>query len=441
MPPAAHESQNTEWKESWRDEYIKWLCGFANAQGGTLTIGVNDQVVGIANSRQLLEEIPNKVRDLLGIIVDVHSRQEDKLTYLEIVVEAYPYPISYKGQYHYRSGSTKQELKGAALDKFLLRKQGKRWDSVPVPGVTAADLSAEAFDLFRQRAAKSGRVDEQVLHDGNEALLNNLNLVDGDYLKRAAVLLFHPTPEKFITGAYVKIGFFVTDDDLRYQDEVHGPLLLQVERTLDLLQTKYTKAQVRYESASRLEEPPFPAAALREALLNALAHKDYSGGTPVQISVYEHQVQFWNEGHLPDSWTVENLLRKHPSKPFNPDVANTLFRAGYIESWGRGTLKIINECQARHLPAPRFYFEASGFVVAFAEYSPAYWQQQGVRADLVPVLLYVEQHGSITNTVVQQQLGVSKPTATRYLGELENGGYLHKTGTRGAGTEYRLIGS
>jgi ATP-dependent DNA helicase RecG len=73
---------------------------------------------------------------------------------------------------------------------------------VPVPGVTTTDLSAEAFDLFRQRAAKSRRVDEQVLQDDNEALLDNLSLVDGNYLKRAAVLLFHPTPERFITGAY-----------------------------------------------------------------------------------------------------------------------------------------------------------------------------------------------------------------------------------------------
>ena len=96
---------------------------------------------------------------------------------------------------------------------------------------------------------------------------------------------------------------------------------------------------------------------------------------------------------------------------------------------------------AVHLPALRFYFEASGFVVAFAEYSPVYWQQQSIRPDLVPVLLYAGQHGSVTNTVVQQQLGVSKPTARRYLGELEKGGYLQKTGTRGAGTEYRLIGS
>lgn len=127
-------------------------------------------------------------------------------------------------------------------------------------GLESSNLSAEAFDLFRQRAAKSRRVDEPALHDGNEALLDKLSLVDGDYLERAAVLLFHPAPEKFSTAAYVKIGFFASDDDLRCQDEVHGLLLLQVECTLDLLQTKYTKAQVRYEGASRLEESPFPAA-------------------------------------------------------------------------------------------------------------------------------------------------------------------------------------
>jgi len=443
MPPATHESQNTEWKESWRDEYIKWLCGFANAQGGTLLIGVNDhgQVVGITNSRQLLEEIPNKVRDLLGILVDVHSRQEGEQSYLEIVVEAYPYPISYKGQYHYRSGSTKQELKGAALDKFLLRKQGKHWDGVPVPGITPADLAPEALALFRQRAARSGRVDQQVLADSTEALLDNLHLLDGEYLKRAAVLLFHPRPEKYITGAYVKIGYFTSEVDLRYQDEVHGPLLQQIEQTLELLRTKYGKAHIRYEGASRVEEFTFPESALREALLNALAHKDYSGGTPVQIRVYEDHLVFWNEGHLPDSWTVENLRHQHPSKPFNPDVANTLFRAGYIESWGRGTLKMIHECRVRQLPTPRYYFEASGFVVEFIRYTEAYLQAQGLRPELIPLVLYVQEHGMLTNSRVQQLTGLSKPTATRYLTELEKAGYLQKTGTRGAGTAYHLMGS
>ena len=103
------ESQHTEWKESWRDDYLRWICGFANAQGGTLVIGKNDNgiVVGISDARKLLEDIPNKVRDILGIIVDVNLLSENRKEYLEIITDAYPYPISYRGQYHYRSGSTK----------------------------------------------------------------------------------------------------------------------------------------------------------------------------------------------------------------------------------------------------------------------------------------------------------------------------------------------
>jgi ATP-dependent DNA helicase RecG len=127
------ENQNTEWKQSWRDEYLKWICGFANAEGGSLVIAKNDsgKVVGIDNAAKLLEEIPNKVRDILGIVVAVnlHSTKAG-LDWLKIVVDAYPSPISYKGEYHLRSGSTKQELKGAALDRFLLRKLGRHWDGI-----------------------------------------------------------------------------------------------------------------------------------------------------------------------------------------------------------------------------------------------------------------------------------------------------------------------
>lgn len=129
------ESQNIEFKESCLDEYLKWICGFANAQGGTLYIGIRDngEVCGINEAQKLMEDIPNKVRDLMGILVEVNLKEKEGMEYLEIVTDAYPYPISYKGQYHVRSGSTKQELKGAALDRFLLRKQGKTWDSVPLP--------------------------------------------------------------------------------------------------------------------------------------------------------------------------------------------------------------------------------------------------------------------------------------------------------------------
>lgn len=108
------ENQNIEYKESWHDDYLKWICGFANAQGGKLYIGINDEghVIGLKNSKKLIEDIPNKVRDILGILVEVNCLNNKELQYIEIVVEAYPYPISYRGHYYQRSGATNQELKG-----------------------------------------------------------------------------------------------------------------------------------------------------------------------------------------------------------------------------------------------------------------------------------------------------------------------------------------
>ena len=266
------ENQNIEWKENWKDEYLKWICGFANANGGTMFIGKDDtgNVVDLKDAKKLLEEIPNKVRDTLGILVDVNLHQTDQGKFIEILVEQYPYPVNYKGQYHYRSGSTKQELKGAALDKFLLQKKGKRWDGVPVSNVSTNDLKQETFDFFRKRAFRSQRIDEESLADNNEHLIENLQLKEGEFLKRASILLFHKNPEKYITGSYIKIGFFESDSDLRYQDEIHGNLFEQIEKTTALLFTKYIKALISYEGLNRVETYEYPKEAIREALLNAI---------------------------------------------------------------------------------------------------------------------------------------------------------------------------
>lgn len=343
--PLKREQQNLEWKESWRDDYLRWICGFANAEGGVLVIGRNDrsQPVGVANAARLLEEIPNKVRDVLGIMVAVNLVSEDGKDLVEIRVDPYPSPVSYKGEYHYRSGSTKQELRGAALSRFLLRKQGLHWDGVPIPRLTLGDCNPSALQWFRNKAAKSGRVDEQVLADGDAALLASLQLEDGEQLKRATALLFGKDPERFVPGAFIKLGFFITDDDLRYQDEIHGDLFSQVEETLDTLRAKYLKAYISYDVLQRVETFLFPMPALREALLNAVMHKDYSSGIPIQISVYAHQIVFWNTGQLPERWTLEKLMGKHPSHPFNPLLASAFFRAGYVESWGRGIEKMRRE--------------------------------------------------------------------------------------------------
>lgn len=427
------ENQNIEWKEAWRDEYLKWICGFANANGGSIFIGKNDkgETIGVANSQKLLEDIPNKAKDILGIIVEVNLNETPEGDFIEIVVEAYPYPVNYKGQYHIRSGSTKQELKGAALNKFLLQRKGKRWDAVPVPNVSIIDLKQETFDLFRKKAVKSQRIDEENLTGSNILLLENLQLVENNYLKRSTLLLFHPTPERFVTGAYIKIGFFQSNDELVYQDEIHGNLLDQIEKTMDLLFTKYIKAEISYEGLTRVEKFEYSKEAIRESLLNAVCHKDYSGGTPIQISVYKEKIIFWNEGQLPENWTIENLLVKHPSKPYNPDIANALFRSGYIESWGRGTLKMINECVKAGAPKPKYYYDMSGFWVEFWKdiYDLNYLKRFEFNDRQLDAIQFYKVKGEISTAEYTQKYKVTTRTARRDLFELTENGIISKIGS------------
>lgn len=356
------ESQNIEYKESWRDEYLKWICGFANAQGGTLYIGVDDdkKVVGVKNSKKLMEDIPNMVKDRLGIIVDVNLLSSDGKDYIEVSVQQSHNPISMRGKYYYRTGSTLQELRGASLDTFILSRQGRTWDSVPQPGLSTKSLDTESINTFKKESVRSQRMKSEDVSGSRKVLLEKLHLYDGEYLKRAAALLFHPDPERFITGAFVKIGYFLNDADLAYQDEIHGSLFRQVAQTMDLLTTKYTKAYIHYEGIHRVDEQPLPMDGLREAVLNAIIHKAYGEFTPVQIRVYEDHIAIWNPGYLPNGWNIERLTGSHGSKPFNPDIANTFFRAGFIESWGRGIEKIATTCKGYGCPSPEWDYDGTG---------------------------------------------------------------------------------
>lgn len=153
------EKQNVEWKAVWKDEYLAWICGFANAQGGRLYIGIDDRgnVVGVSNAHKLLENLPNKIRDALGIIVNINLLQKDGKDYIEIEVDPYPISISCKGIYYFRSGSANQKLTGPELENFILRRHGVSWDHMPLPTFTMDDVDKGTVERFKQLAAKKGR--------------------------------------------------------------------------------------------------------------------------------------------------------------------------------------------------------------------------------------------------------------------------------------------
>lgn len=303
------ENQNIEYKKTWRDEYLKWICAFANTEGGKLYIGIDDNgnVCGIEDAHKLSEDIPNKIRNSMGLICTVNLLNQNGLDYFEIITEKYPFPVSYHGKYYKRTGSTMQEVSGIELDKMILSVQGRTWDSVPVPHITVDDLENDAIKLFKKKAKESGRLDDAALDVSNTTLIQNLHLTEGKYLTRACMLAFHPDPEMWVTGAYIKVAFFENDADILYQDEIHGPIILQVEKTMDLIYSKYMKALISYDDIYRKETFFFPRAAFRELLLNAVIHKDYLSTTPIQIRIYKDKIRLWNDGALPKEVPVIDL--------------------------------------------------------------------------------------------------------------------------------------
>ena len=361
------ESQNVEFKKIWRDEYLQWVCGFANAQGGTLYIGIDDMgnLVGVEKAKKLAEDIPNKIVSLMGIVPDVNIHKESGLEYLEIVVKPSNVAISLNGAYHYRSGATKQELRGTALQQFILKKLGMTWDDIVCKGATLKDIDRKAVVYFLEKAVDAQRLPVGSLRMPTESVLKNLNLVNEDgLLKNAAILLFGKNPGKFFTSVEFKIGRFGKDEtDLMFQDLVDGNIIQMTDRVLDILKSKYLISPIHYEGLQRIEPLEIPEDALREAIFNSVVHKDYSGAA-IQMKVYADRILLWNEGNLPEGFTMDDLLGEHTSRPRNKNVANAFYRAGFIESWGRGIQKIKSGFETAGLASPSFQATMGGMMVS-----------------------------------------------------------------------------
>lgn len=201
--------------------------------------------------------LPNLIRNTLAVVADVDLLDENGLPHIRITVDASPYPVNYKGEYHYRSGSTKQELKGNALSRFLLKKTGLSWDAAVIDNTDISTFRNDAFDIFREQARLSARMAEKDVAVSNEMLAEKLDLLSDDNVTRAGVLLFHHNPEKWVTDAWIKIILFADDATILFQAEIHGALLQQADRIMDLFYTKYLTAPISFKGITRVEKYPY----------------------------------------------------------------------------------------------------------------------------------------------------------------------------------------
>jgi len=437
------EQHNIEWKSSWRDEYLKWICGFANAKGGKIFIGKDDEgnIVGIDDYKKLMDEIPNKIQNYLGIICDVDLHENSGLFVIEIDVKPYEVPISYQGKYHYRTGSTKQELKGNALNEFLIKKTGKTWDDVIENKVNFSDLDISTIDKFKKDAIKSKRLPAIENENDYHQILQNLQLLENGELKRAAIVLFGKEPRKFFINAYAKIGKFGSSDhDLQSQEVIECNAYNLADQIIEILDKKYFIKSISYEGLHRIETPPYPYEAIRESLINAIIHRNYFG-PPIQISLYDDKIMIWNVGELPDQLKIDDLKHKHSSYPKNQRLADIFFIGGFIEAWGRGTLKIINECLNFGLPEPEIELLTGGISVTMYKnkFNEKFLNSLNLNERQQNIIVYLKTHKKITNKEYQLRTNCSNRTATRDLHDLVDKKIIKGSEIKGAGAFYEII--
>jgi len=258
------------------------------------------------------------------------------------------------------------------------------------------------------------------------SLLEKLQLMENGQLKRAAIVLFGKNPKKFFTSAFLRIGKFQTDTELLGSDTITGNLFQQVSEAIDILKKKYLMANVSYEGIYRKETLEYPEDALREAVINAVIHKDYLG-THIQIKVYLSKLEIWNEGKLPPDVRIDDLKTNHLSRPRNDLLAGTFFEANLIESWGRGTVKIFESCLAQKLPEPKFEEYFGGLLVTF--YKEKHQKQKHKKVSLnnrqIKILSIARKTGRFTiSELIPHFDGVTERTLRRDLSDLANKGFV-----------------
>jgi ATP-dependent DNA helicase RecG len=436
------EQQNIEYKSNWHDDYLKWICGFANAQGGKILIGKDDsgKVVGLEDYKNLMDEIPNKIKNLMGITAEVNLLQNDDKHFIEIIVQPYSVPISLRGRYYYRSGSVKQELTSAALNEFLLKRAGQTWDNVIEDDATFDDIDEATIKKYLRKAEEVGRLPDI---DGlsTPELLDKLRLTKNGKLKRAAIILFGKDPGKFYPNTFVKIGKFEDDDfTIRFQELEDGNIIQVLDKVLRTLDYKFLIRNISFKGMNRIETLEYPIPALREMLLNALIHRNYMGA-PTQIRVYDNKLTAWNHGTLPEGITLDKLTKSHSSYPRNPILAGACFLGGYIDSWGSGIMKIVNSCKAAGLPTPILEEDGGGFIVRLFKdrFSEEQLQQLGLNDRHIKAVLYVKERGKITNSEYQSINDCSRNTASTELNDLVVKSIFQSSETKGAGSYYQLL--
>ncbi len=348
-------------------------------------------------------------------------------------------PVFYKNKAYKRVGKSTHRLNSSEMRK-LAKNSGEKvyWDEHICERATLDDIDEDKVREFLE-IAKSNRDLDIDSKTSVEEALTRLNVLKDRKPTNACVLLFGKNPQMFISQAETRCARFkgtkpVTFIDMKVFD---GDLIEQRNDSLEFIK-EHIKLEVEIKGTERIEEWEYPIEAVREAITNAICHRDFRVASKVQIRIFDDRLEVWGCGSLPDPLTVDDLKKKHRSILRNPLIGRCFFLAKFIEEWGTGTNRIIEKCVEKGLPEPLFEEITGGLVVTFRKYKVDEEILEDLNHRQKGAVKYLKEHKSIKNVELQKLFPeVSRETIRKDLKDLTERGITKKTGSK-RGTEYIL---
>ena len=441
---ASGESETLEFKETTgtRREAAQTVCAFLNQSGGQVLFGVTPtgdvvgQQVGEHTIEQLSAELQRVDPPAFPAVARVHL-DSDREVVVVSTGQGMSRPYTYRGTAYRRVGSTTLAMSSDEYNRMLFERMHseQRWENQPAEGWSIDDLDSAEVRRTIAEAVRRGRIAEPPSGEPAD-LLRGLGLLRQGVLLRAAPVLFGKAGriEAEMPQCLLRVARFRGLDRMDFLDnrQFNGnafSLLASAERFLrDTLPIAGRFEQDRFE---RIDEPLYPPLATREALANALCHRDYSiGGGSVGVAIYDDRMEVTSAGSLHFGLTPAELMAPHESRPWNPLIARTFYRRGIIEEWGSGTLKMAELAGAAGLPLPEIEDAGGAVTVRFRHRQPIPRQSSGDRSlaerrELILALLDTAADG-LTLREIRARLdpALSERQVRRALEALRAGGFV-----------------
>jgi len=445
------ESESLEFKKSlseWKD-IINTISAFSNTTGGVILVGINDcgKISGVITGKSTLEDLTNKIKENTDPKIYPRITKkviDDKSIIIVEIKESSDHLVLAFGRPYKRVGKSTVRVSKDEYERLILEKHKEKlyFDSQICKDARLEDINREKIEWFIKQAKRHRGLDiDESL--SIEEILERLELVKKKRLTNAAILLFGKKPQEIFLQTVIKAirfkGTDVTEEMIDFKT-IEGDILSQLEKAEDFIFEHIPKrAWIEEGKLQRQEKWLYPPKAIREALSNSLAHRDYKTTSCIQIRIFDDRLEIWNPGCLPSGLTIEKLKTKHDSIPRNPLIARAFFWIKYVEEVGTGTNKILRWCEEWELPEPKFEETGTSFVLTFKKSHINKNIIEKLNERQKKVIEYLKKNNRITNRKYQNLCpDLNRETLRKDLIDLINKEIVVRKGER-RGSYYELI--